>query len=163
HELDAALVDEARRRGVRICDGVGVRDIQAADDDVTVTFDDGTARRARWVIAADGHYSPVRRMLTRSEAGADLRTWHAFRQYFQDVDDERMWVLFDAELLPGYAWVFPLGGGRANVGFGVLRQLGKDGTPSGKRIAAQWRDVISHAKLRAILGTGATPAGPARA
>jgi geranylgeranyl reductase family protein len=164
HELDAALVDEARRRGVRVHEGLGVRDIEAADDDVTVTFDDGTVRRARWVIAADGHYSPVRRMLAAGEASrTDLGTWHAFRQYFHGVDDERMWVLFDAALLPGYAWVFPLGGGRANIGFGVLRDLGNEGAPSGKRIAAQWRDVISHPKLRAIVGTGATPDGPARA
>jgi geranylgeranyl reductase family protein len=165
HELDAALVDEARRRGVRIREGVGACGVEEGDDDVTVTFDDGTAIRARWVIAADGHYSPVRRAIangTRAERAADLGTWHAFRQYFHDVDDERMWVLFDGDLLPGYAWVFPLGGGRANVGFGVLRDPRRS-APSGKRIAAQWRDVISHPKMRAIIGTAATPDGPARA
>jgi geranylgeranyl reductase family protein len=164
HELDAALVDEARRRGVRICEGVGVRDIELGEHDVAVALDDGTAIRAQWLIAADGHYSRVRRVVLGDSAGAiDLGTWHAFRQYFHGVDDERMWVLFDAELLPGYAWVFPLGGGRANVGFGVLRDSRKEAAPSGKRLAAQWRDVISHPKLRAIVGPDATPDGPARA
>ena len=80
-----------------------------------------TARRcaAQWVVAADGHYSPVRRMLDADGPGgspSELGTWHAFRQYFRGVDDRRLWVLFDPDLLPGYAWVFPLGGGRANVG-----------------------------------------------
>jgi geranylgeranyl reductase family protein len=169
HELDSALVDETRRRGVHIREGLGVRGIEAGDDDVAVAFDDGTASRARWVIAADGHYSPVRRMLAANRdasgtaSAADLGTWHAFRQYFHGVRDDRMWVLFDAELLPGYAWVFPLGGGRANVGFGVLRSPGNDRAPSGKRIAGQWRDVVSHPKLRAIIGAEATPDGPARA
>jgi len=162
HELHAALVGAAQRRGVRIREGLGARDVALGDDDVAVTFDDGTAIRARWVIAADGHYSPVRRMLTGNER-SDLGTWHAFRQYFQGVDDDRMWVIFDGDLLPGYAWVFPLGEGRANVGFGVLRESGKRRAPSGKRIAAQWRDVIAHPKLRAIIGTDATPDGPARA
>ena len=32
-----------------------------------------------------------------------------------------LFVWFDADLLPGYAWSFPLPGGRANIGFGVLR------------------------------------------
>ena len=162
HELDAALVDAARRRGVCIVDGLGARSVEPTDDDVAVTFDDDTVIRARWVIAADGHYSPTRRLSGGATAGTDLGTWHAFRQYFRDVDDTRMWVLFDADLLPGYAWVFPLGGGRANVGFGVLRDQ-RANARSGKRIAAQWRDVISHPKLRMIMGTDATPDGPARA
>ena len=47
--------------------------------------------------------------------------WQAFRQYFSGVDDRRLWVLFEEDFLPGYAWVFPVGDGRANLGFGVLR------------------------------------------
>ena len=52
-----------------------------------------TARRsaAQWVIAADGHYSPVRRMLDADGPArvtpSELGTWHAFRQYFRGVDD----------------------------------------------------------------------------
>ena len=36
----------------------------------------------------------------------------------------RLWVWFEPDLLPGYAWSFPLPGGRANVGFGVRRDGG---------------------------------------
>jgi flavin-dependent dehydrogenase len=93
---------------------------------------------------------------------AELGTWHAFRQYFRGVDDERMWVLFDAELLPGYAWVFPVGGGLANVGFGVLRDA-HSGARAGKQLAAQWRDVVNSRKLRDILGPRAEASGPHRA
>ena len=41
-----------------------------------------------------------------------------------DRPREHLYVWFEADLLPGYAWSFPLPGGRANIGFGVLR----DGT-----------------------------------
>ena len=74
---------------------------------------------ARHLVAADGHWSTVRRLL-HPDAPRDLGTWHAVRQYFDDVDDARLWVVFEEDLLPGYAWVFPMPDGGANVGFGVL-------------------------------------------
>ena len=121
----------------------------ATDDDEPVDV------AARWVIAADGHYSTVRRLITPTTStdatASDLGTWHAFRQYFRGVRDPRLWVIFDPELLPGYAWVFPLGGGRANVGFGVLRDSESD-VPSGKRLAVLWRDVLDRPAMRDILG-----------
>ncbi len=164
-ELDAALVDRARDEGVTVRDGIGVTDVVADGHGVAVDLDDGTSLAAQWVIAADGHYSPVRRMLdVDGPAGSpsELGTWHAFRQYFRGVDDGRMWVLFDPDLLPGYAWVFPLGGGRANVGFGVLRDP-RSGVRTGKQLAAQWREVVNGSKLRAILGPGAEADGTHRA
>jgi menaquinone-9 beta-reductase len=164
-ELDAALVDCSRDDGVTVREGVGVTDVVNRDSAVAVELDDGTSLTAQWVIAADGHYSPVRRMVDVDESRAstsELGTWHAFRQYFRGVDDGRMWVLFDPELLPGYAWVFPVGGGRANVGFGVLRDT-RSGARVGKQLAAQWREVVNGSKLRDILGPRAEADGTHRA
>lgn len=162
-ELDTALVTRARDEGVTVRDGVGVSHVGVAHEAVEVDLDSGGVVHAQWVIAADGHYSPVRRMLDDAHtSSAELGTWHAFRQYFRGVDDDRMWVLFDPELLPGYAWVFPVGGGRANVGFGVLRDV-HSGVRSGKQLAAQWRDVVNGPKLREILGPRAEAEGPHRA
>ena len=73
--------------------------------------------------------------------------------------DDRLWVMFEQDLLPGYAWVFPLPDGRANVGFGVLR----DPSISGKRLAALWRDLLSRPVLRDVLGPDARPEGTHRA
>src|SRR5438876_10454176 len=106
-ELDHALVDLARRRGVEIRERSGVTRLHEDDAHeegagVTATLADGTTVRARWVVAADGHYSPVRRLLRGAGAtGTDLGTWHAFRQYFTGVDDRRLWVLFEEDFLPG--------------------------------------------------------------
>ena len=116
-ELDAALVDLARSRAASRC--VNTPASSPSTTDYATTLADGTIVRPRWIVAADGHYSPVRHLLTG--AARELGTWHAFRQYFTGVDDRRLWVLFEEDFLPGYAWVFPVGGGRANVGFGVLR------------------------------------------
>lgn len=162
-DLDAALVARAREEGATVREGVGVTGLRFADDAVEVDLGDGDAVRAQWVIAGDGHYSPVRRMLDGVRVhDAELGTWHAFRQYFRGVDDDRMWVLFDPALLPGYAWVFPLGGGLANVGYGVLRDpRARSGT--GKQLAAQWREVVNDPKLREILGPRAVADGAHRA
>jgi flavin-dependent dehydrogenase len=150
-ELDAAIVDTARRAGVEVRDGVGVTAIDTNGDGVTATTEDGSVR-ALFLVAADGHYSFVRRCL-RPPAPPELGTWHAFRQYFRGVDDPRLYVLFEADLLPGYAWVFPLPDGRANVGFGVLRQPGT----TGKELNARWRELLGRPSVQTILGPGSEP------
>jgi flavin-dependent dehydrogenase len=164
-ELDAALVEHARTRGVDVREGCA---LTALRDDggrgVVATLADDTEVRASWVVAADGHYSPTRRLLGHDPSG--LGTWHAFRQYFAGVDDRRLWVLFEEDLLPGYAWVFPVGGGRANVGFGVLRDTrdgAHDHASSGKALAAQWRGLAERPALRRALGDHAEPEGTVRA
>ena len=111
-DLDAALVALARRRGVDVREQCAVEKLAVHDDEIEVLARRRIARsRAHHVIAADGHWSTVRRAL-EPDAPRDLGEWHAARQYFADVDDDRLWVLFERDLLPGYAWVFPLPGGR---------------------------------------------------
>jgi geranylgeranyl reductase family protein len=149
--LDAALVDRARSVGADVHDGVAVTAVTDEPGSVRLETDDGDALEARHVIAADGHYSSVRRRHRGAEP--DLGTWHAVRQYFRDVGDPRLWVLFEPDLLPGYAWVFPLPGGRANVGFGVLRGAGYDGAA----LRRLWPDLLARDPMRAALGPLAEP------
>jgi menaquinone-9 beta-reductase len=156
-ELDAALVDLARVRGVDVRDGVALSAIAMHDEHVEVTLTGGERLHARFVIAADGHYSFVRRCV-RSDA-PDLGTWYAFRQYFTGVPDRRLTVLFEEDLLPGYAWVFPLANDRANVGLGVLR---RESTRGGS-LGALWRDFLVRPSLRRVLGPDAQPEEPRRA
>jgi geranylgeranyl reductase family protein len=157
-DLDAALVRLARCRGAHVREGVALTGVSARADGVTVELADGTSASARFVIAADGPFSAVRRLL-QPDAPADLGSWHAFRQYYRGVDDPRLWVMFERDLLPGYAWVFPLPDGRANVGFGVPRGPGIDG----KQLKATWRDLLGRDRVRAVLGPAAEPEGAHRA
>jgi len=157
-ELDAALVGLARDRGAVLREGTGISALARDGDDVVVTLEESSRARVRFVIAADGHFSTVRRLLD-PKAPADLGTWHAFRQYFVGVADPRLWVLFDEDLLPGYAWVFPLPDGRANVGFGVPRSPGVDG----RTLKAKWHDLLGRDRLRRVLGPDAAPEATHRA
>jgi geranylgeranyl reductase family protein len=159
-DLDAALVELARRRGVPTREHTALVALKEEPDRSAVVAElgDGSVVRARWVVAADGTYSPTRKLL-RPDAAPALGEWSAFRQYFRDVDDPKLWVLFEADLLPGYAWVFPLPDGRANVGFGVLRKPGVDG----KWIKATWRDLLTRPSVRSVLGPHAEPEDSHRA
>jgi geranylgeranyl reductase family protein len=149
--LDAALIARARAAGVDVREASPIVGLIETDEGVLATIANGQVE-ATHVVAADGHWSAVRR-LREPAAPADLGTWHAFRQYFTGVDDPRQWVLFEEDLLPGYAWVFPLPGGRANVGFGVLRAPGT----TGKRLKALWPDLLGRTSLQSVLGPSAVP------
>jgi geranylgeranyl reductase family protein len=159
-ELDAALVGLARDRGIELVEGTEVTGARSHGARAEVTLADGTTIATPWVVAADGHWSPVRRML-REQAGRrvapELGTWHAFRQYFSGVDDRRLWVIFDGDLLPGYAWVFPVAGGGANVGFGLLR--GGPAPTDGKSLARMWEGLADRPGVRRALGPHAQPEG----
>jgi len=150
-DLDIALVDRARLAGIDVLEGSALAELEIDDGKVRARVGDHVVDAAH-VVAADGHWSGVRRLRAR-DAGADLGTWHAFRQYFTGVDDARQWVLFEEDLLPGYAWVFPLPGGRANVGFGVLRAPGV----TGKHLKSLWSDLVGRTAMRSVLGPTAVP------
>ena len=125
-DLDAAFLDAARAAGVKVLEGHGLTGAVAAEDRVALDVDGIGSLVARYAIGADGMWSPLRKALLGDE-GPYLGEWHAFRQYFCGVAPaaaSELWVWFEADLLPGYAWSFPLPGGRANVGFGIQRAPG---------------------------------------
>jgi len=157
-ELDAALVTRARAAGVPMDEHNALAALHQCDDGVRAEMADGRRIDARFVIGADGHFSTTRRLLS-PDVEPDLGTWHAFRQYFRGVADARQWVVFERDLLPGYAWVFPLPGGRANVGFGVLRGPETDG----KILKNLWPEVLRRPAMRAAVGPDAEPEGTHRA
>ncbi|HET7487518.1 MAG TPA: geranylgeranyl reductase family protein [Acidimicrobiales bacterium] len=163
-DLDAALLDVARDAGVRVHDGCRLRGARWAPDDETVSLHvDGLGPvRARYAVGADGMWSPLRKALGVPHGEGYLGEWHAFRQYFAGVAEQasnELWVWFEPDLLPGYAWSFPLGGGRANVGFGVQRQAGASVQAMGK----QWADLLGRDHIREALGPAAAPESPHKA
>jgi menaquinone-9 beta-reductase len=160
-DLDNALMEKARHEGAKIVDGHAVTHVDTSDPrHVRLSLSDADPIVAGAVIAADGMWSPVRRMLGLTEPD-NLGQWHAFRQYFTRVTGsaaERMWVWFEPDLLPGYAWSFPLGGGVANVGFGVMR----GSTPTG-HMKTLWPDLLERPHIVDALGPTAQAEAPHRA
>ena len=152
-DLDNEMVGVARRAGATVLDGHGFVSIDDSGGDVVGVDVDGVGTiRCRYVIAADGMWSPVRKALGATVEGY-RGEWHAFRQYATDVTGpaaDRLMVLFEGDLLPGYAWAFPLPGNRANIGFGVLR----DGSRRVQDMAALWRDLLGRPAMIEALGEG---------
>ncbi|HLM63895.1 MAG TPA: NAD(P)/FAD-dependent oxidoreductase [Acidimicrobiales bacterium] len=161
-DLDAALVDLARTAGVKVLDGHACTGASEDGEGVTLEVDGLGELRAPFAIAADGMWSPVRKHIGLATPGY-RGEWHAFRQYFSGVGPRAardLFVWFEPDLLPGYAWSFPLPDGRANVGFGIQRG-GKVGRV--QDMAGIWRRLLDRPHIRAVLGDGARPESPHRA
>ena len=162
-DLDAALVQLARDAGACVIEGTAITSVEREGSRARVGMAGGGTFAPGYVIAADGAWSPTRKLLGGTErAGRYLGDWHALRQYVGGVGPEaagRLWVWFEPDLLPGYAWSFPLGGGRANVGYGVPRRPGVRSGPMG----ALWDAVLDRPHIRAVLGPAARAEEPVRA
>lgn len=147
--FDARLVRAAVERGA-VLRQHRVRTV-AASDDRGLPVVDGTIR-ARVVIAADGASSVIRRQLrpprvlattwpptwtapwrftAKSPGLGDGQTAIAIRGYAQVPASRagRQVIVFAApngggSTWPAYAWSFPIGDGRANIGYGELLRPG---------------------------------------
>jgi geranylgeranyl reductase family protein len=161
-DLDTALVRLAVDTGARLIEGHAVTDVVATASNaaVKVELGDSNSIRARYVIAADGMWSPVRKALGLSQAGY-LGDWQAGRQYFGSVGQEarKLWVWFEPDTLPGYAWSFPLRDGTVNVGYGVIRRS----QPESGHLRGQRVDLLARPHIADVLGPSATPIGPWKA
>lgn len=155
-DLDATLVELARSAGVEVMEGTGFVSVEQIGNSVRVNasrLDRNIDLHGDWLVAADGMWSPVRKSLGLTPAGY-LGEWHAFRQYVSNVTGpaaDRLIVWFEEDLLPGYAWSFPLPGARANIGFGVLR----DGRRRIADMGATWNDLLDRPHIRSALGATA--------
>jgi menaquinone-9 beta-reductase len=162
-DLDAALLHLARDAGACVLEDTAVTAVDRDGRGARVGTGRGGTFAPGYVVAADGAWSPTRKLLgDAAPAGRYLGDWHALRQYVTGVGAEaarRLWVWFEPDLLPGYAWSFPLGGGRANVGYGVPRRPGVRSGPMG----ALWEALLARPHIRAVLGEDARPEAPVRA
>ena len=157
-ELDDALVHLARDHGVKVHEGHAFTAVVNNDaSSITVEIEGLGEVTAKYVVAADGMWSPVRKALGLNEPGY-LGEWHAFRQYVSGVTgpaSERLYVWYEEDLLPGYAWSFPLPDGRVNFGFGVER----DGVRKIQDMKQTWPDLFDRPHIREALGPDAQPEG----
>ena len=160
-DLDSALVDLARKAGADVLDGHAMTAASETADAVELDVEGIGTVRARWAIGADGMWSPLRKQL--GVAVERYRgEWHAFRQYVSGVGPlaaRDLYISFDADLVPGYFWSFPLPGGRANIGFGIQR----GGSYSIQDMKQLWPDLLERPHIRAVLGPDVTPDEPHRA
>jgi geranylgeranyl reductase family protein len=160
-ELDAALVDLARRAGAIVHEHRALTAARLGPDGRTVELDldDGETVRAWYAIGADGMWSPLRRALGAGDTGY-LGEWHAARQYLHGAGPAArdVWVWFEEDLRPGYVWSFPLPDGAVNVGFGVRRNAGPKKAP--KPMREQWAELLARPHIASVLGSDVVAEGP---
>jgi geranylgeranyl reductase family protein len=169
-ELDASLVALARDAGAEVLEGDGAVAISRDRGGIRVGLHSGRERRVAMVLAADGARSAVRRMTASARgvpdgvagrlAGRDA--WIAFRQYASGVSEvaaSQLWIRFDPALVPGYAWSFPLRGGRANFGIGIPRPS----RTAGSALKSAWNAALRSTFLTSLLGADAHLEGSVRA
>jgi flavin-dependent dehydrogenase len=124
-ELDADLVEQARGRGIAIVEGEGLAsfavDRQAGE--VQLITSSGRTLRSRVLVGADGVGSRVRQELHRAAEKAGRTRARPLRFLKAEITAPRGWeprMVYDfspmAEGLRGYVWLFPVSGGRINVG-----------------------------------------------
>jgi geranylgeranyl reductase family protein len=159
-ELDDCLVQNARAAGVSVREGWSLRSASSHSDGVELEFESGHVINATYAIGADGARSSLARALALPHRRADA-DWHAVRQYLRVSTGypSTMSVWYEPDLLPGYAWAFPLSGGLLNFGFGVLRPAGRQPPRSRPMLA----DLLARPQIATALGNDVTPVGPPRA
>jgi geranylgeranyl reductase family protein len=123
-QLDGWILDAARHAGATVLDGHKVTAVQRAPDAVTVRGQSAAGPwqlRTRLLLGADGSNSMVARTLRGGVPPSQDRIV-AVRAYFDDVDGPAGQgdVCFRSDSFPGYYWLFPAGGGSANLGVGML-------------------------------------------
>ncbi|HEX7071342.1 MAG TPA: NAD(P)/FAD-dependent oxidoreductase [Rhodothermales bacterium] len=118
-----ARVDELLRQGDQV-NGVRLTRLQGnGSGEPGDRFPRSEAVNARVVVGADGTYSVVARELRMPQLD-DRHYCAGIRAYFRNVATEdplhHLEVYFLEQVMPGYFWVSPLPGGRANVGVSML-------------------------------------------
>ncbi|WP_316669970.1 geranylgeranyl reductase family protein [uncultured Propionibacterium sp.] len=146
--FDDMLAGRAVQLGVHLITGANVSEPVLVGDRITgVRTDDGRTFRAPVVVAADGNSTRLAVAMGRQR---DERRpmGVAVRAYFESPRHDDPWMeswleLWDGERgrstqLPGYAWVFPMGDGRCNVGLGMLSSSPAFGRTDYRELMRTW-------------------------
>ncbi|HVR60791.1 MAG TPA: FAD-dependent monooxygenase [Polyangia bacterium] len=119
-DFDADLVAQARARGISVLEGEGVAEfsVDRRAGLVRVKTTAGREGTARVLVGADGAGSRVRKALVGDQIAC--RPLRLFRAELPAPRDLGRCMIYDfspmADGLRGYVWLFPVAGGRVNVG-----------------------------------------------
>jgi geranylgeranyl reductase family protein len=140
--LDAVLAAAAAAAGATVCHALVRRLVVRDDGTVEAHLRDGdTPVRARVAVVATGASVSLlaeHGMVTRASPSAV-----ALRAYVRSARRiGTLVVSFDRSIIPGYAWIFPVGGGEYNVGCGVFANGAAAGGVDLRRMLAQFQEAF---------------------
>jgi len=150
--LDKRLQDAAQEAGVSILEHVEAASIETEGGEaIGVRGVDGRLHRAPYVAIASGAGSAVAAGVGAGRSRSQLQGI-AIRSYATSTLSDTRYLEASIEIpekggLPGYGWVFPLGDGTVNIGYGYLTR-GEKGAPLRKALATY------HAGIKERWGLG---------
>lgn len=118
--LDARVLEKAREAGAVLREGISIREIRRNSQGFTLVHSEGQ-EDCEILVGADGIHSRVRHLIFGSHFQETEKSF-AMRAYIRNVrlnHPESYYFIYLREIFPGYGWIFPLPGGRANIGFGI--------------------------------------------
>jgi flavin-dependent dehydrogenase len=157
--LDARLAQAAVEAGARLIEGTRVRDVARSNGGPLHIIADGLDEiETQVVILADGSNAPLTRHMGLLQTQPELV---AIRQYLaRDAGPKgRIEIHFERHITPGYTWIFPVGGGYANVGTGTFTQRVHQDSIALREVLNRFTSDPSAAQGRLAR---AEPIGPAR-
>jgi geranylgeranyl reductase family protein len=125
--LDAEMLAAAERAGAVVHEGTSVTSLRVDASGVEIEAGHGPKAkryRGKLVVGADGTNSIVARAANLTvEDPRHIAVAQRAYATLGDVDDIAEASFFFAEdMFPGYGWMFPMRGGRVNVGVGILAE-----------------------------------------
>ena len=125
-ELDTVMLETAEQAGAIVHQGISVTAVHAGASGVEIEAVRGKKAvryRAHLVVGADGVNSVVAK--SSGLLAEDPRHTAVARRAYAVVTDDDVGeavFFFDEDLFPGYGWMFPMAGGRVNLGVGILSE-----------------------------------------
>jgi menaquinone-9 beta-reductase len=124
-QLDIRLVEAAQKVGVTVQESCAVTGFRREKHfvDIESRHVQRSRIRARLIVGADGARSIVARQagLISDDPRYTAVSQRAYGENVRVQHGEAAFV-FDGDLFPGYGWMFPMAGGGANVGVGILSE-----------------------------------------
>ena len=125
-QLDELLFQTAAKAGANVREESIVRRVSARRNGIEVEAKCGASRnvfRGRLVVGADGVNSVVARSvnLLANDHRHIALSQRAYAEGLEGDIGEAVFY-FERDLFPGYGWMFPMRGGRVNLGVGILAE-----------------------------------------
>lgn len=123
-QLDEAILKQAVKAGATLREEVKLTGLtRLAADQLQLSGEGKNSQtplrlHSKMLITADGAHASFTRQLGLIKGQPDLV---AIRAYFENVEgsESLLEIHYDRLVMPGYAWIFPLKNGGANVGLGT--------------------------------------------
>jgi geranylgeranyl reductase family protein len=144
-QLDAMIAAQACADGVRLVTGT-ITLMQPDASGVHLSLEGRAAPlRARFAVIATG--ADVRLARGAGAGHASAPSAVAVRCYIRSTTPiDRLVISYDSEIVPGYAWIFPLPGDEYNVGCGVFYRHGVRGDVNLRRMFERFVETFPDAR-----------------